>query len=365
MLEQAFKCLSPKFSAAYQVLLSRELPSDPLLGLVNDKYRQYATSDSVLPRPILAYMGYHAMSEHVDFSDTDGLLDMLLIAQLLRDILAIHDDVVDEDREKFGAPTLPLSFSSDLGLKGELTRGGKDMAIFYGDILFGVLGRLIGKLPLHTLTRVQQLVGETLAVTSSGQVEELLIENSPVLDTSVETILRIAERKAARYCYVFPFCLGAYLAGHSDEDIGSGASLLLAIGRASQVIDDITGAFPGVVDEDKDSIGEIRSLRRTVPLVLFAQINSMDASSRRLLTQPPPLSHEDAIALRFAMWKSEAPQRALELCEAQLTAALRGLALMESENRIGGPTKEYLADLIEFRLRGSLERLRKGISEIR
>jgi geranylgeranyl pyrophosphate synthase len=307
-------------------------------------------------------MGFHALSGSVDFTDDEGLLDRLLIAQLLRDILAIHDDVVDEDHEKFGAPTLPLSLSSDRGLEGELSRQGKDLALFYGDILFGVLGKLVGKLPSHALARVQGLIGETFAVTSSGQAEELLVESSPVADTTVGTILGIAERKAAHYCYVFPFRLGAYLAGHSDEDIEAGARLLLAIGRASQVIDDITGAFPGVVDDDKDSIGEIMQLRRTVPLVLFARESSPDEQSQRLLLQHPPLEQNEALELRRAMWKSDVPQRALELCEAQLAVAMRCFDEVRSEMRIGVPTREYLADLIDFRLRGSLERLRKGIA---
>ncbi len=365
MLAQAFAALSPLFRDAYQTLLSRELPASSSLRPLHERYLRYASGDSVLPRPILAYMGYHARSPAIDFADADRLLECFLIAQLLRDILAIHDDVVDEDMEKFGAPTLPLAFSSDRGLHGSLTRSGKDLALFYGDILFGVLGRLVSELPTHAIARVQRLVGETFAVTSAGQAEELLVERSPVASTTPEDVLSIAERKAARYCYSFPFLLGAYVAGHSDEDTGSAARLLIAIGRASQVIDDITGAFPGVVDRDKDSIGEIMQLRRTIPLVLFARTPTLPAGTRALLSQEPPLAEGDALALRQAMWKSDVPERSLALSEDLLAEAMRLFDRMVAEARIGAPTSEYLADLIEFRLRGSLGRLREGIAACR
>jgi geranylgeranyl pyrophosphate synthase len=357
MLQEAFNVLSPVFMTRYQQLLTNELPSDPELERINRKYMVYAQGDRFLPRPILAYFGYHATSNDVDFSDVHDIADGLLLAQLLRDVLAIHDDVVDEDREKFGAPTLPLALSSEEGSGKLLTQHGKDLAIYYGDLLVGVMHRLIARLEPCAASRVLRLVGDTLAITSQGQLEELLIERRSIAEVDPNLILMISERKAAYYCYAFPFKLGVCLAGHYDDSVEDARMLLTKVGQASQVIDDITGAFPGVIDSDKDSIGELMHLRRTIPLILLAQQNLPD-TLRRILENEPPLDEKDALQVREALWGSNVPHLALEVCN----RLLAGVDSLIDQVCIGEASMAYFRDLIDFRLRDTVERLRKAIN---
>lgn len=195
MLADAFDKLSPRLATHYTALLARELVESPELASLHDVYTEYAKRDRNLPRPVLAYFGYHAFAEAVDFTDVDHIGEGLLIPQLLRDVLAI---------------------------------------------------------------------------------------------------------------------VGATLAGHAIADIEPAVRLLLKIGTASQVVDDIAGTFPGVIDHDKDTLGEIANLRRTVPLVLLAT-GTHRAETTTLLMSATPLSTPDAKKLRDVLWNSDVPARALTL----------------------------------------------------
>jgi geranylgeranyl pyrophosphate synthase len=354
VLAEAFDKLGPQLATHYTALLARELAESPELASLHDVYTEYARRDRNLPRPVLAYFGYHAFVDAVDFTDFDHIGEGLLIPQLLRDVLAIHDDIVDEDLDKFGAPPLPVALSSTVG---QLTQHGKDLALYYGDFLVGVLFRVAAGVPGEAGRALVRLIADTLYVSQRGQLAELLAEEKPLTDVTIGDLLLIGERKAAHYCYSFPFVVGATLTGHAIADIEPAVRLLLKIGIASQVVDDITGAFPGVIDHDKDTLGEIANLRRTVPLVLLAT-GTHHAETTALLTSATPLSTPDAKKLRDVLWNSDVLARALTLSHDlldQINADIDKLAL-------GQAALSYLRELIEYRLSGSLARFEQALN---
>ncbi|WNV86603.1 polyprenyl synthetase family protein [Umezawaea sp. Da 62-37] len=354
MLAEAFEKLSPQLATLYSVLLTRELADSPELASLHGAYAEYAQRDRHLPRPVLTYFGFHAFTDAVDFTDVDRIGEALVVPQLLRDVLAVHDDIVDEDLDKFGASPLPVVLS---GAAGKLTQHGKDLALYYGDFLVGVLYRAASRVTGETGNALVRLISDTLYVNQRGQLAELLAETKPLSQTTVDDLLLIGERKAAHYCYAFPFVAGATLAGHDEHRIRPAARLLLKIGTASQVVDDITGTFPGVMDHDKDTLGEIANLRRTVPLVLLAT-GSHTEKVAALLAAPTPMSSEDAIAIREELWGSDVPSRALALCRNLVADIKVDLASIT----LGTAALEYIGDLVDHRLSGSLNRFERAIN---
>ncbi|MBB4963485.1 polyprenyl synthetase family protein [Saccharothrix violaceirubra] len=338
-------------------MLARELADSPELAPLHDAYTEYALRDRHLPRPVLAYFGFHAFADAVDYSDVDRIGEALIVPQLLRDVLAIHDDIVDEDLDKFGAPPLPVALS---GAEGRLTRRGKDLALYYGDFLVGVLHRVASGVPGEAGRSLVRLIADTLYVNQRGQLAELLAETKPLAETSVDDLLVIGERKAAHYCYSFPFRVGAVLAGHDGRRIEPVCRVLLKIGTASQVVDDITGTFPGVVDHDKDTLGEIANLRRTVPLVLLATGRHSERAAA-LLAAPTPLPPDDAARLREELWCGDVPDRALTLGRGLVDDITTGLARLD----LGRAAARYLDDLVAYRLRDSLDRFERAIGRSR
>ena len=356
MLTEAFRLLSPILVARHQEMLGRELADSPELTALHDAYAEYTVRDQHLPRPVLAYFGYHALSDTVSFDDVDLIGDGLLVPQLLRDVLAIHDDIVDEDVEKFGAPPLPVVLSR---ARGDLTQRGKDLGLYYADLLIGVLLRLAARPGGDTAHRLTKLIAETLYVNQRGQLAELIAEDQPLTAMATDDLLLIGERKAAYYCYAFPFAVGAAMAGHAPTVIEPAIRLLVRIGTASQVVDDMTGTWPGVIDTDKDTLGEIRHLRRTVPLVLLAQDPATPATVRELLDTAPPLSDIDARVLRDALWNSPVPMKAVVLCRrllAEITPQLGPIGLGEAAST-------YVCDLVAYRLSASVDRLERALMQ--
>ncbi|MGH8900102.1 MAG: polyprenyl synthetase family protein [Egibacteraceae bacterium] len=358
MLTQAFDRLSPVLRSRYEQLLRRELAASPELADLHEDYLDYALRDHYLPRPVLTYFGYHARVDDVAFDDVERIGDGLLSPQLLRDFLAIHDDIVDEDLEKLGKPPLPVVLSTRHSGGAQLAKAGKDLALYYGDFLMGVLLRVVAAVepPTRSAT-LTRLVADTLYVSQRGQLAELMAEDKPLDQVTVDDLLTIYEHKAAYYCYSFPFEVGVRLAGHSPDIAEAVRPVLLRIGAMSQIIDDLTGAFPGIVDHDKDTLGELVHLRRTVLLVLLAQQDLSD-TVRALLAAQPPLLRADAEHLRAELWSSPVPVLALQLCE-ELLSDIRPRA---SRLPLGAAASEYLDDLIEHRLEGSVARLRSALN---
>lgn len=358
MLTEAFTELGPRLAASYHQLLLRELDASSELSAFHVAYVDYAQLDRVLPRPILAYFGYHATSSDVPFADVDDIGDGLLIPQLLRDFLAIHDDIVDEDLDKFGAAPLPVRLSGPGPDGRRITKAGKDIALYYGDLLFAVLLNVARRQRDPARAALIDLIAATLYTNQRGQLAELLAEQRPLEQTTVEDILLIGERKAAYYCYEFPFTVGAVLAGHDVEAITPQRKLLIGIGTASQVIDDITGTFPHVIDNDKDTLGEIRNLRRTIPLVLLAH-GQAPAAVQDMLNSATQLTVEQALTLRGHMWDHGIPAKSAALCRTLVDNLQSELVALPTSL----PSTAYLADLIDHRLIASLDRLTAALAE--
>lgn len=259
--------------------------------------------------------------------------------------------------EKFGKPPLPVVLSARRE-GAQLTKAGKDLALYYGDFLMGVLLRVVAAVepPARSAT-LSRLVADTLYVNQRGQLAELLAEDKPLDQVTVDDLLTIYERKAAYYCYSVPFEVGVRLAEDSSDIADAVRPVLLRIGVLSQIIDDLTGAFPGIVDHDKDTLGELAHLRRTVLLVLLAQQDISD-TVQALLTAQPPLPRTDVEHLRAELWSSPVPVLALRLCEVLLS----DIRPRTSGLPLGTAASEYLNDLIQHRLEGSVARLRSALN---
>lgn len=68
MLAEAFHKLSPQLATLYSALLTRELAGRPELASLHGAYIEYAQRDRHLPRPVLAYFGFHAVADVVELT---------------------------------------------------------------------------------------------------------------------------------------------------------------------------------------------------------------------------------------------------------------------------------------------------------
>lgn len=354
MLTQLMETVSPRLATGYRTMLnqwSTEHLPDATLHQAAQAYGQYALGDANLPRPLLMMVGYGADRADLDRSLLAELGEVVFLPQVIRDFLAIHDDVVDGDLIKFKRPTLPAALA---GLAPadhpEPAAFGRHLAIYWGDLLLGLMGDLIAKADDRVRDQLWTRVSRLLRRNQRGQLTELMLQQESPADIDADTLLKVYADKAADYCYMTPFELGAICAGLDDRKRRAARSVLQAIGTASQIIDDIAGGCPQALDHDRDTIGEIMSLRRTLLLCELA----------RLLPAGHRLASVVAGQRATAEQAAEIREAFISLGAVQATAAhahalTKGADLAIAEIGLSTPATEYLRDLVRTRITANLE----------
>lgn len=357
VLSELFETVSPTLAANYQRIVNRWTGQHvPGLPDMADAYARYAIADERMPRPLLTLVGYACDRDTITADLADEAGEVCFLAQVVRDFLAIHDDVVDGDTVKFGQPTLPAALAAAAPPGPELVRAryGENAAIYLGDLLWGLCGDLIessGALP-EIRCALHALVSRTLRRTQRGQLTELTLQHRPPSGVTIEELHAMYADKAAEYCYVMPFEVGAIVADRAPTLRQAARPVLEAVGVASQIVDDIAGACPGLLDEEKDTPGEIAQLRRTVLLVELARALPAGHRLGEVISRQR-VADEDLAEIRQGFVRFGAVDRAV--AQAQRLAAAAELAIDQAG--LGAAAAEYLRELVAVRVRASLAKI--------
>lgn len=359
----AFDTFSPLLREGYRALIGRLQSALPGNGLdeLHASYGEYAVLDRFLPRPILTLFGYGASEDEVTEDHLDDLSDLVYLPQLFRDFLAIHDDIVDEDLVKFGEPTLPVSYSAVARqpmAELQMTKWGKDLALYYGDLVFGFIGEVIATSSAAPpeQSALSAALSRTLQRNQVGQLRELLLQEQPPESIEPDALIEVYRLKAADYCYALPFELGALVSRRPRDLIDGVRSVLLDIGAASQIIDDLAGACPWLLGDEKDSVGEWTQLRRTLLLVLLARSDKIGDDTRRVLRQSS-CTPEQAQGLRDSLADADVIEEALVEIERLTQGARRRL----DQQPLGTATRDYISDVLRFRVEDTVDALRSAL----
>lgn len=256
---------------------------------IYQEYRAYTSLDSNYPRPILTLLGMNYMLDSSPLIESCQDQELLVIPQIIRDVLAIHDDIIDEDLTKFQHDTLPFSLSKMFSQNPQnMNKEGKDFALLFGDYLYPKIYSIVLNCNSSFKVKASMLecINDVMESTNIGQLEELLMQYRTLDEFSPDDILRMYKRKAANYCYAFPFSLGAIYAGISDETLRNTREILLEIGAASQVVDDLMGIFPEVLGETKSTLSDLILLRRSYLMLVLYDCSREDTKLQRILSLP-------------------------------------------------------------------------------
>lgn len=353
MLNEAFEKLSPAIGKRYKVYLETTLENKNCLNDLHKLYKEYTFRDHNFPRPVLTFFGYFHQEKSVSFEALDKIGNPLFISQILRDFLAIHDDIVDEDIIKFNKPSLPVLMSSKhLDASAyhvkTLSKRGKDIALYYGDLIVSLIFKTIEDIKegYKVQNALLKLINSTIFLNQNGQLRELLLQEKSMKEIEINEIIDIYVLKASYYCYSFPFEVGLVMSEADDSIIKESRELLLKVGAASQIVDDVVGAFPNLFDHGKDTIGELIYSRRTVPLVLLAKKLDVGHPVLKILDSDQNLSESDVESIKEEIFKRGILRDIVNLME----KLVHGLEERIMGLRIGNATKEYLCDLVQSRI---------------
>ncbi len=275
-------------------------------------------------RPALIFAARDSIEPGVFPDDT---VDLGAAIELFQTYLLIHDDWMDNDPVRRGAPSVHVALArhyKDAHL-------GASAAILAGDLLSALVHRLVAstELPaprraalINAFARMERevILGQCLDVTRSGDIQ------------------RIHDLKTGSYTVRGPMLLGAAIAGASDDARHAIERFAEPLGLAFQLRDDILGAFGSEADTGKPVGGDFREGKST-RLVRHAltHLSPADADAlravlgRREATEAEVLHARDLVERAGARESAEAEVAALR---SQCLAALETTALREDGRRL-------------------------------
>lgn len=224
-----------------QKIIKQSLSSNsPLLNKIVDKYLE--TKGKQI-RPIIVVLSAKFFGAEV----SDGVLCGAASVELLHNASLIHDDVIDETKQRRGHDTINNTWDNHI-------------AVLVGD--FFVSNALACAIRTNDF-RVISTISELGKELSTGEIDQIDVAKHHSIDE--QTYFSIISKKTAS---LFQSCVkvGGYSVGASDIDIANLSKFVELLGLSFQIKDDIFDYFKD------DAIGkptgnDMREGKVTLPLI--------------------------------------------------------------------------------------------------
>ena len=289
----------------------------PSEGKTEEITRQWLGRAGKRWRPFLTVSAFNALRDNPDESLPESIRKIAVAVECFHKASLIHDDIEDNDSERYGESTLHEEH-------------GMAVALNVGDLLIGEGYRLIGESDLSAEQKAEMLL-----VASRGQQElcrgqgsELVWSRNPE-PMSSRHVLGIFQKKTAP-AFEVALRLGAIFAGRHDEVREALGTYSEALGIAYQIRDDLND-----IQETGDP-NDIEALRPNILLGIAWE--KAKGEQKQLIESlwcrkvPDGLTPEK---IRSLYQELGAIERAKHLLETYKETAVRSLAEVEIPNLKG------------------------------
>ena len=218
-------------------------------------------------RPALLAAAVHAVSGG---PPDDAVTELGAVLELLQTYLLVHDDWMDGDPVRRGAPSVHVELAHAYGDDGL----GASAAVLAGDLMSALVHERVAALDLPTERR------RAVLATFARMEREVILGQCLDVTRCADTE-RMHQLKTGSYTVRGPLALGVAVAGGS---VAAGAALdafATPLGAAFQLRDDVLGAFGSEAETGKPVGGDLREGKRTA-LVTHA-LAALDADRGREL----------------------------------------------------------------------------------
>lgn len=160
---------------------------------------------------------------------------MCVALELFHSFALIHDDIIDNGKERHGKPTTHEYVSKSIVKypRGDKQRVAEGMAILAGDLIFSWANEFMTECGNDRVYKIYFNMIEEVVV---GQMLDVSLTLNEEVKT--ETIIRKNELKTALYSFVSPMLIGSALAMSHKHDLLY-RELGLLLGQAFQIQDDL------------------------------------------------------------------------------------------------------------------------------
>ncbi|MCU1589814.1 MAG: polyprenyl synthetase [Frankiales bacterium] len=221
-------------------------------------------------RPAFCYWGYRGAGG----ADSDPAVTAAACLELLQACALIHDDVMDGSDTRRGRPAMHRRFASlhrGAAWQGDPESFGLSAAVLLGDLCLIWADEMLNTcgLPTDALLRAQPVYDEMRVELMAGQYLDLLEQAAG--GGTVESALRVARFKSAKYTIERPLHLGAVLAGAGQDVLDGYSGYGLPLGEAFQLRDDVLGVFGDPSETGKPAGDDLREGKRTAMVAMALQ----------------------------------------------------------------------------------------------
>lgn len=272
-IDRVSRPIEARIDALLQAEIARWSALDPTLHEPLSSLYALVMAGGKRLRPTFCYWAFvGAGGDPLDPS----VIDAGAALELLHSFALIHDDVMDDSRQRRGSDAVHVQFQAQHQQKawrGETRRFGEGIAILIGDMAFVYADHLMTAAPraardVFTEMRIELNVGQYLDVSATARH-----------DASLPMAQKIAQFKSGKYTVERPLHLGAALAGRFNELAAVLSAYGVPVGEAFQLRDDLLGAFGDTERTGKPVGGDLREGKPTALLAIAQErANTDDAA---------------------------------------------------------------------------------------
>ncbi|MDP3711196.1 MAG: polyprenyl synthetase family protein [Mycobacteriales bacterium] len=295
------------------------------LGPVQDALSAFLLDGGKRLRPAFAYWGYRG----VGGEDSDAVVAAAASLELLQACALVHDDVMDGSDTRRGQPAMHRRFAAlhrGEDWRGDAEAFGVSAAILLGDLCLIWADELLNTsgMPAAALLRTQPVYDEMRVELMAGQYLDLL--EQAVGGGTVESALRVARYKSAKYTIEKPLHMGCTLGGGGQDVLDGYSGYGLPLGEAFQLRDDVLGVFGDPSQTGKPAGDDLRDGKRTalVAMALETATPGQIAAVKRHLGDPH-LSEAGVAELREVITDTGALARVERLIDELMSDSLAAL----------------------------------------
>ncbi|MGH3703669.1 MAG: polyprenyl synthetase family protein [Agromyces sp.] len=272
------------------------------------------------------------LAAHAAFAGSNTAESVRLASafELLHTAFLVHDDVIDHDLVRRGAPNVAGRFALDGVSRGLPTRRANDYgeasAILAGDLLIAGALRVVAELEAPRPVRASLLgiVDECVFVAAAGEHADVRQAGAA---PGERDILAMIENKTASYSFSAPLQAGAVLGGASDAVVARLGEIGRHLGVAFQLRDDLLGVYGSPEATGKSVLSDLREGKETL-LIAYARVHPDWIRAAEGFGNPE-LDDTGAARLRRVIESSGARARVERLIDARCAAAVSAIAAAE------------------------------------
>src|SRR3954465_6643907 len=270
----------------------------PLLSSVQQAAADFLLTGGKRMRPAFCYWGFRGAGGE----GGGAAVSAAACLELLQAGALIHDDVMDGSDTRRGQPAMHRRFAAmhrREAWQGDADAFGVSAAVLLGDLCLIWADELLNTcgLPTEALLRAQPVYDEMRVELMAGQYLDLFEQ---VMGAgTVESALRVARFKSAKYTIERPLHLGAVLAGAGGDVLSGYSDYGLPLGEAFQLRDDVLGVFGDPTETGKPAGDDLREGKRTALIAMaLAAGSTAQADVVRRHLGDPQLNAEGVAELR-------------------------------------------------------------------